>query len=140
VCRKTDLFRRQAPECAGPPVGLVGSEPRSSQHLLHIRKAFSSYGPERAIFVASAEFLMTDAQQPFHNLSGMLTDQGTGKTVARWGCREFQRGILDLPHPQGWVLQLQIHVAVAELGIVFHPVFRTLHRQGADASGLAALR
>ena len=82
---------------------------------------------------------MTEAQQTFHNLSGMLADQGTGKTVARWGFREFKWGILDLAHPQGRMLHLQIHLPVAQLRVVFHPVCRTLHGQGAYASSLTAL-
>src|SRR6266540_5963398 len=83
---------------------------------------------------------MAEAQQAFHNLAGVLTDQGTGKAIERWGLREFKRGILDLPHPQGWMLHLQIHLPVAQLGVVLHPVFGTLHREGAYASGLTSLR
>ena len=83
---------------------------------------------------------MAEAQQAFHNLAGVLTDQRTGKVIDRWGFRELKRGILDLAHPQGWMLHLQIHLPVAQLRIVFHPVFGALHGQGAYASGLTALR
>ena len=83
---------------------------------------------------------MAEAQQTFHNLAGVLTDQGTGKVIERRGFREFKRGILDLPHPQGGMLHLQIHLPVAQLRIMFHPVFGTLHGQGAYASSLTSLR
>ena len=42
---------------------------------------------------------MAEAQQAFHNLAGVLTDQGTGQAIERWGFRELKWGILDLPHP-----------------------------------------
>src|SRR5215471_3247311 len=70
----------------------------------------------------------------------MLPNQGTGQMIVRWGYREFKRGILDLTHPQGRMLHLHIHLPVAQLWVLFHAVFRTLHGQGADASGLTALR
>ena len=83
---------------------------------------------------------MAEAQQAFDNLARVLADQRTGQVIERRGFREFERGILHLPHPQGRMLHLQIHLPVAQLRVVLHPVFGTLHGQGAYASGLAALR
>ena len=66
-------------------------------------------------------------------------DQGAGQVIRRRCFREFERGILDLVCSQRRMLYRQIHFPVAELGVMFHPVFGALYGESANTGRRAAL-
>ena len=69
----------------------------------------------------------------------MFTDQRARQVVRRRGFRESERRILDLALAKRWMIHWKVHLAVAQLRVMFHPVFGALHRKCANSGSLTAL-
>ena len=77
------------------------------------------------------------AQQVLKHFPVVLPDQRGRAGHPGRGCGHFEGGVLELPGAEHGVLHRHIHIAMAQLGVVVHPVPAALDGHGADAGGLA---
>src|SRR5205085_11526796 len=95
--------------------------------------------PKRAVSEARAKLFVGIPQQTFDNLTTVLTNLRAGQVVRRRGLRQLEWGVLHFVQTKCRMLYRQIHLPMAQLRVMLHPVFGTLYRKGTDTDSLTAL-